>query len=57
VPTLKIANLVRDREILELARADAAGFIERPSSQDALKNAVAYIREHWQRRYGLVQVG
>ena len=57
VPTLKIANLVRDREILEQARADAIAFIEQPPSQDALKAAVAYIRDHWQRRYGLVQVG
>jgi ATP-dependent DNA helicase RecG len=57
VPTLKIANLVRDREILEQARTDATGFIEQPPSQEALKAAVAYIREHWQRRYGLVQVG
>jgi ATP-dependent DNA helicase RecG len=57
VPTLKIANLVRDREILEMAREDAAGFIEKPPSQDVLKAAVAYIRDHWQRRYGLVQVG
>jgi ATP-dependent DNA helicase RecG len=57
VPTLKIANLVRDREILELARDDAASFIESPPSPEILKSAVAYIREHWQRRYGLVQVG
>ena len=57
VPTLKIANLVRDREILEMARGDAATFIEHPPSPEALKATVAYIRDHWQRRYGLVQVG
>jgi ATP-dependent DNA helicase RecG len=57
VPALKIANLVRDREILELARMDAAGFVEKPPGEQALKDAVAYIRDHWQRRYGLVQIG
>jgi ATP-dependent DNA helicase RecG len=57
VPSLKIANLVRDREILEMARADAAWFTERPPSPEILKQAVDYIREHWQRRYGLVQIG
>jgi hypothetical protein len=31
-------------------------FIARPPSEDALRDAVAYIRDHWQRRYGLVTV-
>ena len=57
LPALRIANIVRDPELLELARAEATAFIEHPPSEDDLRRAVAYIRDHWQRRYGLVQVG
>jgi ATP-dependent DNA helicase RecG len=57
LPALQIANIVRDREILELARAEAVDFVNAPPSQQELDRAVAYIRDHWQRRYGLVQVG
>jgi ATP-dependent DNA helicase RecG len=57
VPTLRIGNLLRDQEILEVARREAVSFIEKPPSEEALKQAVQYIRAHWQRRYGLVQVG
>jgi hypothetical protein len=39
------------------ARRDAVDFVERPPSPEELKRAVAYIRDHWQRRYGLVTVG
>jgi ATP-dependent DNA helicase RecG len=57
VPSLRIANILRDGEILEVARRDAVNFIAHPPSEDELRSAVAYIRDHWQRRYGLVTVG
>jgi ATP-dependent DNA helicase RecG len=57
LPVLRIGNLLRDQEILEVARREAVSFIEKPPSDEALKGAVQYIRTHWQRRYGLVQVG
>jgi ATP-dependent DNA helicase RecG len=57
MPSLQIANIVRDQEILGIARREALGFVEHPPSQDELSRAVRYIRDHWQRRYGLVQVG
>jgi ATP-dependent DNA helicase RecG len=57
LPTLRIANILRDTEILEIARRDAVGFIAHPPTEDHLRRAVAYIRDHWQRRYGLVTVG
>ena len=57
LPALKIASLVRDREILEIAQRKAADFVARPPSREALADAAAYIRDHWQRKYGLVQVG
>ena len=57
LPTLRIANILRDREILELARKEAQAYVEHPPTPEDLRDAVAYIREHWQRRYALVLVG
>ncbi len=57
LPALRIANIIRDQDVLEIARSEAQAFIENPPSEEALRRAVTYIREHWQRKYGLVQVG
>jgi len=57
LPALQIGNIVRDAEILEVARSEAQAFIAHPPAEDELRRVVAYIRDHWQRRYGLVQVG
>ena len=57
LPALRIANIIRDKELLEVARSEAQAFIANPPSPEELRGAVTYIREHWQRRYGLVQVG
>jgi ATP-dependent DNA helicase RecG len=57
LPALRVANILRDREVLEAARAEAVAYIEHPPSSEDLRRLVAYIRESWQRRYGLVQVG
>jgi ATP-dependent DNA helicase RecG len=57
LPALRVANILRDGEILEVARREAVDFIARPPSPEDLRRAVAYIRDHWQRRYGLVTVG
>ena len=57
LPSLRVANILRDAEILVIARREAVDFIAKPPSEDDLRRAVAYIRDHWQRRYGLVTVG
>jgi ATP-dependent DNA helicase RecG len=57
MPSLRFANIIRDRELLETARGEAVAFIQHPPSEEVLRQAVTYIRENWQRRYGLVQVG
>ncbi|HEY7336645.1 MAG TPA: ATP-dependent DNA helicase RecG [Bryobacteraceae bacterium] len=57
LPSLRIGNILRDADILEIARNEAAAFVSHPSEEDDLRRAVAFIRDHWQRRYGLVQVG
>jgi ATP-dependent DNA helicase RecG len=57
LPSLRVANILRDTEILELARREAGSFVENPPAREELSRAVQYIRDHWQRRYGLVTVG
>ena len=39
------------------AKHEARAFVEEPPSPEAFAKAVEYIKGHWQRRYGLVQVG
>ncbi|MFN7921406.1 MAG: ATP-dependent DNA helicase RecG [Bryobacteraceae bacterium] len=56
LPALRIASIIRDRDILEIARSEATTIVEKPSPPEELKRVAAYIRDHWQRRYGLVQV-
>ena len=57
LPAFRVADLLRDREILELARRQAMQFIEQPPSREEAVTLVSYVREHWWRRYGLTQVG
>jgi len=57
LPAFRIGNLIRDHEILEIARSEAAAFVAAPPSEQELRRAVRFIQEHWQRRYGLVEVG
>jgi len=57
LPALQIGNLLRDPDILEIARNEAASFVAHPPAEDDLRSAVTFIRDHWQRRYGLVQIG
>jgi ATP-dependent DNA helicase RecG len=57
LPSLRVANILRDTEVLEVARREAVDFVARPPAPEELEKAAAYIRDHWQRRYGLVTVG
>ena len=60
VPEFRVANLVRDRELLELAKRDAAALVNGSdpeiSAEDKAR-AMTHLKAHWQRRYGLVEVG
>jgi ATP-dependent DNA helicase RecG len=56
IPTFRIANLLRDQEILEWAKREAGDFIEQPASRPELEAYVAYLRSEWPRRYGLARV-
>jgi ATP-dependent DNA helicase RecG len=57
IPGLQLADLGRDADVLESARAEAQALIEGGKDSQELRSAVRYIQEHWQRKYGLVQVG
>ena len=57
MPQLHIGNIIRDADVLEVARSEASAFVAHPPDELTLRRAVAYIRGHWQRRYGLVLVG
>jgi ATP-dependent DNA helicase RecG len=57
IPGLRIANLFRDADLLELARSEAQALVNSPENSETLRDIVRYIQEHWQRQYGLVQVG
>ena len=60
MPDFRVANLLRDRDVLELARKQARAVLEGPNeqiTQQEISNAVMHLRSHWNRRYGLVEVG
>ena len=56
IPAFRIANLLRDQEILEWAKREAAEFISNPGSPQELESFVTYLRTEWPRRYGLASV-
>jgi ATP-dependent DNA helicase RecG len=57
IPGLRLADLLRDSDILDRARAEVDGLINQRKDPEEMRAVVRYIQEHWQRRYGLVQVG
>jgi ATP-dependent DNA helicase RecG len=60
LPGFRVANLVRDRDLLELAKIEAARFAAVPEETvtDAERKRVwDHLRQAWQRRYGLMEAG
>jgi ATP-dependent DNA helicase RecG len=58
LPEFRVANLIRDRAVLELAKAEAARFAESPDpavSQKEKGVVWARLKQQWQRKYGLVE--
>jgi ATP-dependent DNA helicase RecG len=58
MPEFRVANLVRDRSLLELAKSEAARFVEKPDSDLPQAERIAVwerLKHQWQRRYGLVE--
>lgn len=52
-----IANPLRDREILDMARKEAFALAENPSSGSELNQILRALPQHWQRRYHLAKIG
>jgi ATP-dependent DNA helicase RecG len=60
MPSFQVANLIRDRELLELAKKEAAAVLAGPNSeisQTEIDRALQHMRTRWQKTYGLVEVG
>ena len=58
MPEFRVANLLRDREVLELAKAEAARFAARPDpalTKEEIDGVWARLKVQWQRGYGLVE--
>ena len=60
MPDFRVANLIRDRELLELAKREASYVSSGPHpdlTETEIKRVFEHLKSHWQRRYGLVEVG
>jgi ATP-dependent DNA helicase RecG len=60
MPSFRVANIIRDRELLEAAKREAAAVIAGPNreiSQLEIDTALRVMRARWQRTYGLLEAG
>ena len=60
MPSFRAANLIRDRELLELAKREAAAVLAGPNneiSQAEIDAALRVMRTRWQKTYGLLEAG
>jgi ATP-dependent DNA helicase RecG len=60
LPSFEVANLIRDRELLEAAKREAAAVLDGPNadvSKPEIDRVVRRMRQRWQKTYGLAEVG
>jgi ATP-dependent DNA helicase RecG len=60
IPSFRVANIIRDRELLEAAKREAAFVIAGPNaeiSKQEYDRALREMRSRWASSYGLVEVG
>jgi ATP-dependent DNA helicase RecG len=60
MPGFRVANLIRDRQLLEAAKREASAVLAGPNSgitQAEIDRAIWHMRTRWQHSYGLVEVG
>jgi ATP-dependent DNA helicase RecG len=60
MPSFRVANIIRDRDLLELAKKEAAAILSGPNSEISkteIDHALWHMRSRWQKTYGLVEVG
>ena len=54
LPTLRVGDIVRDHQLMEEARREAAAALDNPAQQEML---ASFVRESWAQRFGLVGIG
>ena len=60
MPSFRVADLMRDRQLLEAAKREAAAVMAGPNaeiSEVEISRALLCMRSRWQHTYGLVEVG
>ncbi len=60
MPSFQVANLIRDRQLIEAAKREAAAVLAGPNSeitQAEIDAALRHMRTRWHKSYGLVEVG
>jgi ATP-dependent DNA helicase RecG len=60
LPDFRVANLLRDRKLLELAKVESARFVAKASEESTPEErarVAARLKDTWQRRYGLAEAG
>ena len=60
IPSFRVANLIRDRQLLEAAKREAAFVVAGPNaelSQPEIDRALKAMRARWSLSYGLAEVG
>jgi len=59
-PSFRVANPIRDRQLLEVAKREAAALVGGPPpdiTAEEVSRGMTELKTHWERRYGLVEVG
>jgi len=60
LPSFQVASLIRDRDLLEVAKKEAGAVLSGPNSEISrteIDRALWQMRTRWQKTYGLVEVG
>jgi ATP-dependent DNA helicase RecG len=60
MPSFRVANIIRDAQLLEAAKHEAAAVIAGPNDEISaaeISRALVHMRARWQHTYGLVEVG
>ena len=60
MPDFRVANIIRDAQLLEAAKREAAAVLSGPNSEissEEISRALVEMRARWQHTYGLVEVG
>jgi ATP-dependent DNA helicase RecG len=60
MPSFRVANIIRDAQLLEAAKREAAAVLAGPNDEVSaaeISRALVHMRSLWQHTYGLVEVG